>query len=165
MPLHYNLTMEQHKEIEDEKQLLGLEDLQVGRRFISESYHLDADQISEFAARFDPQPFHLDDDLARASLFNGLAASGWHTAAITMRLLVSSSPILGGVIGAGAEISWPIPTRPGDTLHVETEVIEIRESRSRPDRGIVTVTSKTINQNREVVQILTSKLVVPKRRA
>lgn len=141
-----------------------LDDLQVGQRFTSASHALDEAQIKAFAAQFDPQPFHLDNDAARHSLFGGLAASGWHTAAITMRLLVGGgAPIAGGVIGATGEISWPRPTRPGDILHVESEVLEVTPSRSRPERGMVTVRSETRNQSNEVVQVLTAKLVVPRR--
>lgn len=141
-----------------------LEDLAVGQRFSSGTHTLGADEIVRFASEFDPQPFHLDAEAAKASLFRGLAASGWHTAAVTMRLLVDGgAPIGGGVIGGGGEIAWPRPTRPGDTLRVESEVVEIRPSRSRPDRGIVTLRSETRNQDGEVVQVLTSKLVVLRR--
>lgn len=143
---------------------LYLDDLHVGQQFISGSYAVDEAQITAFASQFDPQPFHLDDALAKGTLFAGLAASGWHTAAITMRLLVDGgAPIAGGIIGAGGEVSWPKPTRPGDTLHVESEVVQVTPSRSRPDRGIVTVRSETHNQRGEVVQTLTAKLVVPRR--
>jgi acyl dehydratase len=143
---------------------LHLEDLHVGQRFTSGSRAVDEGEIVAFAAEFDPQPFHLDDAAARDSLFGGLAASGWHTAALTMRLLVGSLPIAGGIIGAGGEIAWPKPTRPGDVLHVESEVLEIRPSRSRPDRGMVTMRSETRNQRGEIVQTLLAKLVVPRRR-
>ena len=144
---------------------LYLDDLHVGQRFISGEHALDAAQIKAFAAQFDPQPFHLDEEAARGSLFAGLAASGWHTAAITMRLLVEGgAPIAGGVIGTGGEISWPGPTRAGDILRVESEVLEVRPSRSRPDRGMVTLRSETRNRRDEIVQVLTAKLVVPRRR-
>jgi acyl dehydratase len=116
---------------------LALDDLTVGQIFRSDKYQLDESQIVAFARNFDPQPFHLDKQAAEETIFAGLAASGWHTASITMRLLVASAPILGGLVGAGAEISWPRPTRPTDELYVETEVVEIKPSRSRPDRGIV----------------------------
>src|SRR3977135_1301894 len=110
------------------------------------------------------QPFHLDEEAAKGSLFGGLVASGWHTAAITMRLLVESGlPIAGGIIGAGAEITWPSPVWPGAELHVESEILEVRPSRSRPDRGIVTVRSETRSHFSEVVQVLVAKLVVPRR--
>ncbi|WP_074311302.1 MaoC family dehydratase [Singulisphaera sp. GP187] len=146
---------------------LYLEDLHVGQRFTSGlSHDVDEAQIKAFASQFDPQPFHLDNAAARGSFFEGLVASGWHTAAITMRLLVDgAAPIAGGVIGAGGEIQWPRPTRPGDTLRVESEVLEVKPSRSRTDRGIVTLRSETRNQEDQVVQVLTAKLVVPRRPA
>ena len=143
---------------------LYLDDLAVGDRFSSAEHTLDEQQITAFASQFDPQPFHLSHDAAKNTLFGGLAASGWHTAAITMRLLVTSGmPLANGVIGAGGEISWPKPTRPGDVLHVESEVMDILPSRSRPDRGIVTVRSETRNQRGDVVQLLVAKLVVFRR--
>jgi acyl dehydratase len=143
-----------------------LEDLSIGQRFVSASHALDEEQIIAFARQFDPQPFHLDHAAAADSLFGGLAASGWHVASLTMRLIVGDSPpFVGGVIGAGVELSWPRPTRPGDVLRVETTVIEITPSRSKPDRGIVTVRSETRTQTDEVVQIMTSRLVVPRRTA
>ncbi|HEX9449326.1 MAG TPA: MaoC family dehydratase [Dongiaceae bacterium] len=144
--------------------LYYLDDLTVGQRFTSATYALDRDQILAFAGQFDPQPFHLDEEAAAASFFGGLAASGWHTAAITMRLLLQGgAPIAGGVIGSGGEIFWPQPTRPGDVLQVESEVIAIAPSRSKPDRGMVTLRSITRNQRGETAQVLTAKLVVPRR--
>ena len=143
---------------------LFLDDLSVGQRFSSGSHTIDEGQIKAFAAQFDPQPFHLDGEAAKATLFGGLAASGWHTAAITMKLLVESGlPLMGGIIGSGGEVSWPRPTRPGDTLTVLSEVEEITPSRSRPDRGMIRVRSETRNQDGETVQILIAKLVVPRR--
>lgn len=142
---------------------LTLDDLAVGQVFHSGLHHVDAAQIKSFASDFDPQPFHLDEESAEKTMFGGLAASGWMTAAITMRLLVSSVPIVGGVVGAEVEIKWPRPTRPGDTLRVESEVLEIIPSRSHPDRGMVIVRSITINQEGHPVQILVSKLVVPRK--
>jgi len=143
---------------------LYLDDLVVGQRFSSAKHTIDAAQIKAFAAQFDPQPFHADEKTAERTFFNGLAASGWHTAAITMRLNVESGPRLaGGIVGAGGEMSWPAPTRPGDILHVESEVVEITPSRSRPDRGTIFLLSRTMNQHGEVVQILKAKLVVPRR--
>ena len=145
---------------------LFLDDLAVGQRFSSGSQTIDETQIKAFAAQFDPQPFHLDGQAAKATLFGGLAASGWHTAAITMKLLVESGlPLSGGIIGSGGEISWPKPTRPGDTLHVVSEIEEVTPSRSRPDRGMIRVRSETRNQHGEVVQVLVAKLVVPRRAA
>jgi acyl dehydratase len=143
---------------------LFLDDLSVGQRFSSGSHTIDEAQIKAFAAQFDPQPFHLDGEAAKATLFGALAASGWHTAAITMKLLVESGlPLRGGIIGSGGEISWPRPTRPGDTLTALSEIEEITPSRSRPDRGMIRVRSETRNQHGETVQILIAKLVVPRR--
>ena len=143
---------------------LYLEDLHVGQRLTSAKLNVTADSIKEFARQFDPQPFHLDEAAAAKSMLGGLAASGWHTAALTMRLLVSGGAhIAGGVIGAGVEITWPRPTRPGDELQVFSEIVEITPSRSKPDRGIVVLKSETRNQDGEVVQILSSKLIVPRR--
>src|SRR5207245_1468654 len=135
---------------------LYLEDLAVGRRFTSATHVIDAAQIKAFAGQFDPQPFHLDNETAKSTLFAGLAASGWHTAAITMRLLVESGlPLAGGIIGAGGEINWPKPTRPGDVLRVVSEIEQVTPSRSRPDRGTVRVRSETRNQRYEAVRPLT----------
>jgi acyl dehydratase len=145
---------------------LYFEDLAVGWRGTTDTLTVDADAIRRFAAEFDPQPFHLDAVAAEKSLFGGLVASGWHTAALTMRLLVTSGlPIAGGVIGAGGEVAWPRPTYPGDTLTAVCEVIAATPSRSRPDRGMVTVRSETLNQKGEVVQVMTARLVVPRRPA
>lgn len=147
-----------------ERPSLYLDDLQVGQRFVSGTHQLDEEQIKAFAKQFDPQPFHLDGEAAKKTFFGELVASGWHTAALTMRLLVESGlPIAGGIVGAGAEVSWPAPTRPGATLHVESEVLEVKPSRSRPDRGMATVRSETRNERGEVVQVLVSRLVVPRR--
>lgn len=144
---------------------LYFEDLEVGRRFTTGTVTMEPAAIKAFAASFDPQPFHLDEEAARASFFGGLVASGWHTAAVTMRLLVTSGlPIAGGVIGAGGEIVWPRAVRPGDTLSVVSEVIAAKPSASRPERGMVTVRSETRNQAGEVVQVMTARLVVPRRR-
>jgi acyl dehydratase len=143
---------------------LYLDDLTVGQRFLSGTHRVDEADIKAFARQFDPQLFHLDDAAAKATLFGGLAASGWHTAAMTMKLLVDSGlPLRGGILGAGGEIAWPQPTRPGDTLQVESEVLEITPSRSRPDRGVAVIRSLTRNQKNEVVQSLTSRLIVPRR--
>jgi acyl dehydratase len=121
-----------HANGDDGNRRLHLDDLHVGQRFVSVANALDEKQVIAFASQFDPQPFHLDDEAAKATLFGGLAASGWHTAAITMRLLVDGGvPLAGGIIGAGGEISWPKPARPGDVLRVESEVIEIKPCRSR----------------------------------
>ena len=143
---------------------LFFDDLAIGDRFESGTHELRADDIKRFAEEFDPQPFHLDDAAARESIFGGLAASGWHTAAITMRLLVTGGPKLAnGIIGAGGGIEWKTPARPGDVLRVITEVTELIPSRSRPDRGIVVMRSTTVNQRGDIVQILTPKLMVARR--
>ena len=141
------------------------DDLRVGMRFETGTHTITEDDIKAFAASFDPQPFHLDDALARTSVFGGLAASGWHTAAITMRLLVDLGIPAGGLIGTGCEVSWPRPTRPGDTLRATSEVIEITPSRSRNDRGTVVMRSETRNQNGEIVQQLTARMVAFRRPA
>ena len=143
---------------------LYLDDLYQGQRFVTSAYSVDAEQIKIFASQFDPQPFHLDEEAAKATMFSGLAASGWHTAAITMRLLVESGlPLAGGIIGAGGEISWPNACRPGDILTVHSEIEEVIPSRSRADRGMVRVRSETRNQHAQVVQILIARLIVPRR--
>jgi acyl dehydratase len=141
-----------------------LEDLRVGQRFVSASHTIDAAQIVAFAREFDPQPFHLDAAVATDSFFKGLVASGWHTGSLTMRLLVQGElQIAGGMIGGGGELTWPNATRPGDTLQVHSEVMAITPSRSKPDRGTITLRSETRNQRGEVLQILTARLVVPRR--
>jgi len=145
---------------------LYLDDLAPGDRFTSGEHVLDAAQIIDFAKRFDPQPFHIDAEAAKRTFFQGLAASGWHTAAITMKLLVESGiPLADGIIGSGGEIHWPKPTRPGDVLRVESEVVEVIPSRSRPERGMVQMRCETVNQHGDVLQRFTPKLVVSKRAA
>ena len=142
-----------------------LEDFTVGQTFGSGRTRIDAERIKAFASEFDPQPFHLEEEAARTSIFQGLAASGWHTAALTMRLLVESElRPAGGLIGAGFdEFRWPRPVRPGDELRVESEVLEVRPSKSRPGQGLVKVRMTTLNQNGEAVQILIANIVVPRR--
>lgn len=142
---------------------LGLEDLEVGQVFVSAGREVGADAIVRFAREFDPQLFHLDDAAASTTLFGGLAASGWHTAAITMRLIVDSMPLAGGVIGSGGELLWPKPVRPGDVLTVEAEILEVVPSHSKPDRGSVKVRYITRNQHGETVQSFTPNLVVMRR--
>ena len=142
-----------------------LEDFAVGQTFGSGRVRVDAERIKSFAAEFDPQPFHLDEDAAHGTIFGGLAASGWHTAALTMRLLVESElrPI-GGIVGAGFdEFRWPRPVRPGDELHLKSEVLEVRPSKSHPEQGLIKVRTTTLNQAGEPVQILIANLVVPRR--
>jgi len=142
---------------------LYLEDLHVGQTFVSDPVAITTDRIKAFATEFDPQPFHLDEDAARDTLFEGLAASGWHTAALTMRMLVQCFPLAGGLVGAGGETTWPRPTRPDDTLTLTVEVLEITPSRSRPDRGMIRTRSTTRNQHGEAVQISTVRIVAWRR--
>jgi len=150
-------------------QPLYLEDLQPGQihRSAGEPAVMNAEGIKTFARQFDPQPFHLDEASAAKTFFRGLAASGWHTAAVTMKLLVEGGlPLAGGVIGAGAEeVRWPRPVRPGDRLRVESEVLEVRPSRSKPEQGLAKVRTTTLNQNDEPVQVMTSNLVVRRKSA
>jgi Acyl dehydratase len=142
-----------------------LEDFEPGQKFASGRLSVEAARIKSFATEFDPQLFHLDEDSARDSFFKGLAASGWHTAAITMRLLVDSElEPAGGIIGAGFdEMRWPRPVRPGDELHVESEVLEVRPSTSRPEQGVIKVRATTLNQNNEPVQVFVGNLIVLRR--
>ena len=145
-------------------ELRYFEDLQVGRRFASAPRVVDAAAIKSFAAEFDPQSFHLDEDQARHSVFAGLAASGWHTAALSMRLcLASDFRPAGGILGTGGELIWSKPVRPGDALRVEIEVIETRPSRSRPEQGVVKVRITTLNQHGETVQTFSPTLLVDRR--
>ena len=142
-----------------------LEDFVAGQTFGSGRLRVDKEQIKRFAVEFDPQPFHLDEESARNTIFQGLAASGWHTAALTMRLLVESElRPAGGIVGTGFdEFRWPRPVRPGDELHLEIEVLEVRPSRSRPDQGLIKLRSTTLNQNGEAVQVNVGNLIVPRR--
>lgn len=142
-----------------------LDDLSVGQKFGSGRLTLELDAIRRFAGEFDPQPFHLDDDAAQATIFRGLAASGWHTAALTMRLLVESEfRPAGGIVGAGVDdLRWPRPVRPGDELRVESEVLELRPSKSRPQQGIARLRVTTLNQDDEVLQTYVASLVMQRR--
>jgi len=146
---------------------LYLEDFAAGQKYGTGRLRVDAEAIKAFAAAFDPQPFHLDEDAARGSFFEGLSASGWHTAALTMRLLVDGDlKPAGGIIGAWAEeMTWPRAVRPGDELEVEAEVLAVRPSQSRPGQGFVKVRSTTLNQHREPVQVLIMNLLVQAREA
>ena len=141
-----------------------LEDFTVGQIYRSGRVQVGADDIKRFAAEFDPQPFHLDAEVARATMFGGLAASGWHTAALTMKLLVKSDfkPVR-GMVGAGFEGRWPRPVRPGDELRVEAEVLNVRPSKSNLTRGVITVRVTTLNQDANVVQLSRFDLIVPRR--
>ena len=144
-----------------------LEDFTVGQTFASGRLKVEAAEIKAFAAAFDPQPFHLDEAAARRSLVGELIASGWHTAALTMRLLVESDlQPAGGLIGAGLdEFRWPLPVRPGDELRVESEILDVRPSRSRPEQGFIKIRTTTLNQRGEPVQIYVGNLLVPRRPA
>jgi acyl dehydratase len=142
-----------------------LEDFAVGQQFSSGRLLIDGERTHAFAAEFDPQPFHLDEAAARESFFGELTASGWYTAAISMRLLLDTglNPA-GGYIGAGAEgFRWPRPVRPGDELRVECEVIDVRASTSRPDRGLINVRMTTLNQDDEAALTFIANLVVQRR--
>jgi acyl dehydratase len=145
---------------------LYLDDLAAGQTFRGgATTEVDAAAIKAFAKQYDPQPFHLDDAAAKSTMFGGLAASGWHTAALTMRLLVDGGPLLaGGIIGAGTdEIRWPKPVRPGDRLRIECEVLEVRRSKSRPQQGMVKMRTTTFNQNNEPVQVFVGNLIVQRK--
>ena len=142
---------------------LYLEDLQVGQRFACGHHALDVAQIKAFAREFDPQPFHLDEEAARATFFGGLAASGWHIVCLTMRMIAEKVPFAGGLIGGAAEITWPQPTRPTDVLEVVSIVMEVTPSRSKPERGMALLRTETRNQKGELLQIFTAKCVVPRR--
>ena len=142
-----------------------LEDFAVGQKFSSGRWRITKEQIKAFATEFDPQPFHLNETAAHDTFFQGLAASGWHTAALTMRLLVESElQPAGGVIGAGFdEFRWPKPVRPGDELRIQSEVLEVRPSRSNPNQGLIKLRTTTLNQNDEAVQVQVGNLIVPRR--
>lgn len=144
---------------------LYLEDFAAGQTFQSGRLVIDSEQIKAFAGEFDPQPFHLDEEAASNTIFRGLAASGWHTAALTMKLAVESNmKPAGGIVGAGfEEFRWPLPVRPGDELRVETEILNVRPSKSRPDQGLVKIRMTTLNQNDQPVQVAVGSLVVLRR--
>jgi acyl dehydratase len=142
----------------------NFEDLNQGDRFVSDQFVVTEKQLIEFAHKFDPQMFHLDTKSAERSIFKGLVASGWHTAAITMRLFVRTLNFAEGAIGLGVdELRWPNAVRPGDTVHVETEILETRLSRSRPGVGVIRLRNVTLNQRNEVVQTMTASALVPQR--
>jgi acyl dehydratase len=144
----------------------AFEDFPVGKRLVSSSYPITADAIMEFGQKFDPQIFHLDPKAAEQTLFGGLAASGWHTAAVSMRLFVDSMDVAGGIIGMGVdELKWPNAVRPGDDLRVEIEILEARRSKSRPGYGIIRIRNVTKNQRDEVVQSFCANAMLPARSA
>jgi acyl dehydratase len=143
------------------------EDLEVGAETDFGSYAVTREEVLEFARKYDPQPFHLSDEGAAGTHFGRLCASGWHTAAMTMKLLVASDlQPAGGIVGAGFdELRWPRPVRPGDELKVESEVLEVRASKSRPDQGVIKVRTTTLNQDNQPVQVSVGNLIVPRRPA
>ncbi len=144
------------------------EDLSVGQTFTAGPILMTAERIKQFGTEFDPQPAHVDETLAASSIFGELVASGWHTASVTMRLLIdgASPRVAGGMVGAGIDaISWPVPVRPGDALSATSEIIEMRLSRSRPDRGIAKLRTVTTRQDGTAVQVVTANIVIPCRPA
>ena len=143
--------------------LLYLEDLSAGQTFTAGPVKVSEADILAFAKEFDPQPFHTDPEAAKSTVFKGLAASGWHTMALTMRMIVDCAKLAGGIVGFGGEISWPGPVRPGDELSVECEIIAITPSRSKPTQAVATLRTVTKNQKGETVQVLTSRNLVFRR--
>src|SRR5438067_12435307 len=144
----------------------AFEDFPIGTRLVSSGYPITADAIMDFGQKFDPQIFHLDPKAAEQTLFCGLAASGWHTAAVSMRLFVDTMDVAGGIIGMGVdELKWPNAVRPGDDLRVETEILEARRSKSRPDYGIIRIRNVTKNQRDEVVQSFMANAMLATRSA
>ena len=141
----------------------AFEDFQVGRVMEFGAMPVRREDILRFAAEFDPQPFHLDNEAARGTIFGGLAASGWHTAALTMRMLVEAMPLADGLVGAELQLAWPKPTRPGMTLQVFSEIVDIKPSRSKPDMAMVTARNETRDQGGEVLQVFSVKMPVFKR--
>jgi acyl dehydratase len=141
------------------------DDLKIGDRFESDGFSVTESAIIEFGRQFDPQGFHIDSELAARTMFGGLIASGWHTAAITMRLLVQTLNFAEGAIGLGVdELRWPAPLRPDDLVRVETEIIDLRSSRSKPTYGIVRLRNTTRNQRSEIVQTMLAGALVLKRK-
>ena len=147
------------------KPVLYLEDLQVGQRFDCGQHGLDVAQVKKFAREYDPQPFHMDEEAAKGTFFNGLAASGWHVVCLAMRAIAEHVPFAGGLIGGGAEIAWPQATRPNDVLAFTSTVMEVTPSRSKPERGLALLRTEARNQKGELVLIFTAKCVVPRRPA
>ena len=143
--------------------VLYLEDLHVGLRFECGAHALDPAQVKKFAREFDPQPFHMDEEAAKATFFGGLAASGWHIVCLAMRMIAEHVPIAGGLIGGGAEVSWPQATRPNDVLHVTSQIMEVTPSRSKPERGMALLRTEARNEKGELLLIFTAKCVVPRR--
>ncbi len=146
--------------------LLYFEDFEIGQEYVSDTYEMNKEEIIEFAKQFDPQFFHIDEEDAKNSFFGALAASGWHTASISMRLSVQAEKkFAGGMIGASVELSWPTPTRPGHILQVYTKVIDIKPINSRPKHGFVIMQSETRNQFGEVLQRQKTHVLVERKKA
>lgn len=144
--------------------MLYLEDLKIGDQFKSNEYEITLDEIKEFAAKYDPQAFHLDEEVATEHpIFRGIAASGWQTSALTMRLWTECFPVAGGLIGSESSLRWPRPTRAGDRIHVEIEIVAITPSKTKTDRGIVTYVNQTKNQHDDLLMISTTKISVFKK--
>jgi len=142
----------------------GFEDFPVGTRLVSHSCAITTKDIIDFARQFDPQGFHLDAKSAKKTLFGGLTASGWHTAAVSMRLFIDTMNVSGGIVGLGVdEMKWPNAVRPGDELRVETEILAARRSKSRPGYGIIRLYNITKNQRGEVVQSFMANAMLPAR--
>jgi acyl dehydratase len=155
--------MEQVMPNEAPRAVLYLEDLHVGLRFECGTHALDPAQVKKFAREFDPQPFHMDEEAAKGTFFGGLAASGWHIVCLAMRMIAEHVPIAGGLIGGGAEVSWPQATRPNDVLHVTSQIMEVTPSRSKPERGMALLRTEARNEKGELLLIFTAKCVVPRR--
>ena len=143
----------------------AFEDFPIGTRLQSDAIEVREESITEFAKQFDPQPFHLDPATAKRTLFGGLTASGWHTAAISMRLFIQTMNVPGGIIGMGVdELHWPNPVRPSDQLRLDSEITDARLSKSRPGFGIIRIHNVTRNQRDEVVQSFKASAMLPTRR-
>jgi len=139
------------------------EDFTVGMKFRSRDMVVSLEDVIAFAKAFDPQPFHTDPEAAKATFFKEHVASGWHTSAVTMRLITESLPVAGGIVGAGVdELRWPTALRPGDTIHLESEVVEMRTFKSRTDTGLVKFLVKTVAQDGRVVQSMMPNVFVPR---
>ena len=144
--------------------MLYLEDLKVGDRFSSREYEMTLAEIQDFAQKYDPQIFHLDEEQAKDHpIFKGIAASGWHTSAVTMRLWTECFPVAYGLIGSESSLRWPKPTRPGDKIHVDVEITAITPSKTKDDRAIVSYVTQALNQNNDVLLISTTKILVFKK--
>jgi acyl dehydratase len=140
------------------------DDLKKGDRFRSEPLKVTEKQIIEFAHKFDPQMCHLSRKTAKRTLFEGLIASGWHTAAMTMRLFVQTLNFAEGAIGLGVDgLRWPNAVRPDDVLTIETEILKLRPSRSKPGYGIIRLRNVTTNQSGEIVQTMLASAMVQRR--